>query len=744
MRRTRIFFLLINWTGKIYNYIPRMVDFSGRMCYHYYIERCLKMKKKLISLLLTALFVMSPLFGTAAFASSEFTYSADPAKWTVPWAETQAEYDKCDVLENTVAAKYHYTTDCDNYAHTKLAMDVAGDTGVSIYSPCSGRIVFAGCAIANRPASWYMGNYDDTAVWGNFVVIEYNESGDRVLLAQLSSVSSALRVNYQIEAGDYIGKMGSTGAINSVQLHFELMDVESEGLNNNYVLCGRTLGDWKNQYKNVTLPTSAACVHSFTVKSVSATHTSKGHRVYYYCSKCGANDGILHNEWATRSDCPECYVTPPVTLVPYITSVACLNSKLYTGDTANLYIRTNSAVYNLALIGENGAVMATATAPDTYAGDVKEWSIDWNVGNKTGARNLTIRAYSGNRYVDRKLSITVYSSAIVDPSVPGSSDILSVTNDNKTIVLTGTSVTFTIRTGSAVKRLTLVNEMSKVVGYANSYTNENAYGRYWTIKWISDTVGTRRLMVRAYTSTAAAASPTDTKNVTLAVVNKLPDTTLAPNITGVSVTAPVYGANIMAGDTVSIKVSTNAVVKRVALIGENGAVEASTDYSRVAGTDAREWTMTWKPLYAGNRTLWVRAYDAKGNYDDYRLDIAVISDTYAPPASSDETKVTNYQTIGQREAASAYPAALYAYLRWDAHGCCYLHIIANSKATKVGVSHMYGASYETSTSYSEAGSGMRDFGEWEISAEGETIKYVRVYDAYGNHDDCVVTMYPEK
>lgn len=87
-------------------------------------------------------------------------------------------------------------------------IDIAGDTGHSIYASDSGVVVFAG---------WNNGGY------GNVIVIDHG-NGWQTLYAHLSQINMAC--GQAVFPGNVIGLMGCTGNCSGSHLHFEMMNDE--------------------------------------------------------------------------------------------------------------------------------------------------------------------------------------------------------------------------------------------------------------------------------------------------------------------------------------------------------------------------------------------------------------------------------------------------------------------------------------------------------------------------------------
>lgn len=84
-------------------------------------------------------------------------------------------------------------------------MDIAAPSGTPVKAPADGRVSFAGYNSVN----------------GNYVVIKHGE-GRSTLYAHLAS--SSVHAGEQVEAGDVIGKVGSTGMSTGPHLHFEVQE----------------------------------------------------------------------------------------------------------------------------------------------------------------------------------------------------------------------------------------------------------------------------------------------------------------------------------------------------------------------------------------------------------------------------------------------------------------------------------------------------------------------------------------
>ena len=99
----------------------------------------------------------------------------------------------------------HYVGGYD-FSSIHPALDLAGDTGHSIFASDSGVIVFAG---------WNNGGY------GNVIVVDHG-NGWQTLYAHLSQVNVAC--GQAVFTGNVIGQMGCTGNCSGSHLHFEMMN----------------------------------------------------------------------------------------------------------------------------------------------------------------------------------------------------------------------------------------------------------------------------------------------------------------------------------------------------------------------------------------------------------------------------------------------------------------------------------------------------------------------------------------
>lgn len=102
----------------------------------------------------------------------------------------------------------------DGVREMHKGIDLVG-TDKTIVSPCAGKVCWAGTA--NDAAAG-----GRTHEWGNYIRIE-TDDGYMVYLCHLASVS--VRAGQRVEAGDVLGKEGSTGKSTGSHCHFEVRRV---------------------------------------------------------------------------------------------------------------------------------------------------------------------------------------------------------------------------------------------------------------------------------------------------------------------------------------------------------------------------------------------------------------------------------------------------------------------------------------------------------------------------------------
>lgn len=691
-----------------------------------------KLTRRIAVALLTVVLVLCPVFAMSVDAGGSIAYTPDPATWSLPWAKTEAEYDNCDIYEASVGSTSHETT---SRTYPRLAMDIYGDNTCSVYSPCGGRIVYCGASIANKPTTWYFGDNNKTEKWGNFIVIEYNAAGDRVMLAHLSSLSSTLNVGDQINPGDYIGKMGNTGnAGSNTVLHFELLDIIASQVNGNYVLCGRTLYNWRNSSKNGDMPSLAAsCTHSFTIKEADATHTANGHRVLYFCSKCGASDGIVHDEWALSGTCAIC--TPGggagdnSLFIVFVTN----NGKtIYTNDIFEIVVRTTSSSESVAVFDEYGTMVAYSTSPDQNLGEILDWNLDIDAGSKTGVRNYTIRTYRGGYYYDRPFSFKVvnnpanyykHANIIVAAASPKYVEV----DENFKII---------VRTGADAKRVTVFAPDNSQLATSTISTLESQGYRSWLFSFMAEAgdLGLLKLKVSSYDSAVSGAPVVDSEYVKVNVIKAGggPVPGNPPAKTGI---IDIYlSGSPSVNNKLIFTVLTSADIDEITAVNPDTSrkIGGSDKYVRMDGL--RAFSFTYTPTKTGKLNIEFSAYsdDAGGTVARKRYSLNISEYYYTPVV--DDDKVSDY--VERNNGLTAYQtreaSVLGHYVEETANGDFLLHIICNSNTVKVSISETsYFMTSDIRYSYTQTVNG-RDFGTWKVIPNEEVIINVRAYDAAGN------------
>jgi hypothetical protein len=114
----------------------------------------------------------------------------------------------------------------------------------------------------------------------------------------------------------------------------------------------------------------------------------------------------------------------------------CKQNPVQTGGTTNVYAKTSDNVDKVAVINERGENTAWTTNWTSNHNGEKEWDWPWKV-ETIGTRNITVRAYSGSRYVDYRISLTVTGS--VNNSTSSSSAQI-VQNGIYIVQLTGSNL----------------------------------------------------------------------------------------------------------------------------------------------------------------------------------------------------------------------------------------------------------------------------------------------------------------
>ena len=138
--------------------------------------------------------------------------------------------------------------------------------------------------------------------YGNFIAFTPDGYNNEIYFAHLETITIS---NGPVEQGQQIGTVGTTRGASGPHLHFEIRGMSTSSTE---ILWGRNAQSYQNGYVFVgesTMKPGRSCQHSYSRKLVNSEHEAKGHRVIYFCTKCG--DRKVTEEWTSYDSCRTCY-----------------------------------------------------------------------------------------------------------------------------------------------------------------------------------------------------------------------------------------------------------------------------------------------------------------------------------------------------------------------------------------------------------------------------------------------------
>jgi murein DD-endopeptidase MepM/ murein hydrolase activator NlpD len=144
----------------------------------------------------------------ALFTGSSGTHAADAARVGAPAAAAESDGEPTLVAPagGRVTSKFGWRRDPFTGAATfHKGVDVAMAYGTEVKAAAAGRVVFAG----------------ERGGYGNMVIVEH-AGGQQTRYAHLSA--GAVQTGDTVDAGQVIGRVGSTGRSTGAHLHFEVLD----------------------------------------------------------------------------------------------------------------------------------------------------------------------------------------------------------------------------------------------------------------------------------------------------------------------------------------------------------------------------------------------------------------------------------------------------------------------------------------------------------------------------------------
>ncbi|MDR1203986.1 MAG: peptidoglycan DD-metalloendopeptidase family protein [Peptococcaceae bacterium] len=270
--------------------------------------------------------------------------------WSVPWRNS----DVCYVGAYDIHYEGHATQSGGR------AVDFLNAGNIPLYAPCDGTVTILQHGF--NPKGYY-GCKDGRGGYGNHVEFR-TDDGYTVVMAHFNDIDQTLinrfdKGDRRITRGTYLGRMGTSGNSTGIHLHFEVITGKS-------VLA--------------------------TVFGKSESELTKGKAI---------RGGIDESNTARQPVNPS---AEPKVIMAYPKQ-----NSVQSGDSVWIYAKTNDIADRVALINERGETAAGSSVPTTDQNGEKEWDFQWKTQD-TGSRNLVLRAYAGDQYVDYAISAAVIAA----------------------------------------------------------------------------------------------------------------------------------------------------------------------------------------------------------------------------------------------------------------------------------------------------------------------------------------------
>ncbi|MDR1299494.1 MAG: M23 family metallopeptidase [Oscillospiraceae bacterium] len=479
--------------------------------------------KRFITIIIVAALAAS-LFAAPALAVD----SNSPGAWMVPW-------DKSVTARLTQGYDSSYSHNCGGFC-----IDFGVPMNTPIYAPTSGAVVEAGYHQA----------------YGYYIKLRTDDGYDIIIAHNTKLVSGGGNVRQ----GDLLSYSGTTGNSTGPHLHFEVR-LAGKGYGNSDIrsnlsqLFGLPLSSFKQsqagklslkgQSGGVPLPAAPGSMTVSPAKSECAANedvilnwsAASGAKWYGltvrnndtsstvwerdYLTGTSVNIGKLpigNYRFAMRgySQYEPYEIYGPVSNLAYfriksadvpasIISVSPDRSAVTSGESVNIYVKTNSAANSVELINERGEHCAGAYSPyNTLSNGDKEWNVPWQTST-AGNRSIKARAHIGNNfdgaYAEKTFSLTVQEGVVVKTL-----EIVSIAVANPEVYV-GEYVWMTVVTSSDITGIWITNETGgdTIYDLVRSYPVGNNKG--WDIGWQLGRAGNRTGYVVASNGSATTQKP---------------------------------------------------------------------------------------------------------------------------------------------------------------------------------------------------------------------------------------------
>lgn len=347
------------------------------------------------------------------------------------------------------------------------------------------------------------------------------------------------------------------------------------------------------------------------VWTVKYTFTNDGTRTMHFTAVSGSTESAK--------------VACPITLKGAQVKTAAFNPTTATaGVAAAIKVTTSSAAQYLHMYAENGGLIKVwpAAGNSTAGGGIRTWNISYAFINP-GTRTMTFKASLDGSTVKNGVAAKVTVQTAGLPTVSSAAA-------NRSVVPAGTFLTFTVKTSTNAKYLTLCSEGGAAVKTwtADSSNTADAGGvRTWTLQYAFTGTGNRSISFKA---SADGNSYGASKGVSVKVVGKLDVLSAAASASSATVK-----------ETLTYTIKTGTSVNTLSLYAGTYLVKSWTAAGNSADADGiRTWTLKYAIGGAGNRTITFKgSADGKTYGAGVSLNIVVANLPTVSSAAVDHTVI---------------------------------------------------------------------------------------------------------
>lgn len=268
--------------------------------------------------------------------------SAGPNDWLVPWSES------ISLCGTTYAG--HLTF--EGKTQEKFALDFSLEDGCELFAPCSGvmyRYASEGSAITTGGMTDY----------GNYVMFMPDDYDSYIIMAHFEYLAPEIVTrfengDYQINRGELLGYMGSTGYSTGTHLHFE-----------------------------ITVP-------KHEIQSV-----------WGYPVETIMGSGVAGGIGSQVTSLPAVNAEGEIRII----SAFAKNPEVILGETIMVYVKTSENVELVELLDEDGEHISESIYPTTHHLGEKEWDIEATLDSP--AKRLLVCAWTGEKGFQEWMQVKV-------------------------------------------------------------------------------------------------------------------------------------------------------------------------------------------------------------------------------------------------------------------------------------------------------------------------------------------------